>query len=689
MLHKIKFFTTSLITFFTVVQVGIAQSDSYILLNDPSGMAPSTIEVAELEKAADSLVAAFPVEYRDSFKVIEGAIYPMMAYTGGGLENSWSKLKTKAADTSAYYLLLVKDYDQSGKVKWRADLKLPTSGVFDCIDDMSSNIDEDIVRNIQSTINSSPSSITQVDGIAQLRFILKDKIRCCTDDNFRGGGTECSNCVLTPGSIVDAFIEKDILIDYLKITDDPDYNEPPIAFGEITNRSTSILNCRVSESGLISVPIDSIINSFINEQSLFLSEEFSINTSASLHVFKYPRDCANFNTIWENYLADNSALKFFFGLVNYDGELGFIGFHVSSTISAGFNKEEINVRTNNEYFRDELEALREAEASAGNSCKELVKACFSQMGHSIALTQSQGYYTARQRAIILGDLEKAALKTQKAAQEFMACYQKEYEIVKRKYDNWRECVFLCTARARWETTTNLCQETIHTLLGMCGLIPAVGSVCDVTNAVVYLTSGDLSNAALSVASAVPIAEYGVFGVKYGGRLWKATGLAGGCLSQGAVAGTNYCRMLSFTVKATGEINWVGGRDKLRNLMSTYINLAGKQAHHLVPWELNQHPVVKIMAAKGWHMSNPVQNGKTISDAIHMGSHGKYNSLVLNILNELQIHKITSTTPPSQAIQTMNKLRNELSGYIDKAVNSGQSMNQYFDKINWRDIYNKL
>lgn len=63
-----------------------AQTDSsYIYLDDPSGIRPSGSEQIALERAADSLVAAFPETFRSQFKVFEGGIYPVMGYTNNGV----------------------------------------------------------------------------------------------------------------------------------------------------------------------------------------------------------------------------------------------------------------------------------------------------------------------------------------------------------------------------------------------------------------------------------------------------------------------------------------------------------------------------------------------------------------------------------------------------------------------------
>ncbi len=99
-----------------MVQVGYAQSDLYILLKDPTRLGPSVGEKEELEKAADSLIAAFPVALRDSFKVIEGAIYPFLSMTTDGLNESLASIKATASLRNKYHLLMVRTYNKDGEV---------------------------------------------------------------------------------------------------------------------------------------------------------------------------------------------------------------------------------------------------------------------------------------------------------------------------------------------------------------------------------------------------------------------------------------------------------------------------------------------------------------------------------------------------------------------------------------------
>ena len=70
----------------------------------------------------------------------------------------------------------------------------------------------------------------------------------------------------------------------------------------------------------------------------------------------------------------------------------------------------------------------------------------------------------------------------------------------------------------------------------------------------------VANAALSGVAVIPIAGYGANGVKWGGKLWTKIG---GCVGGSNLRGINYCRVLSFAVKASGKVRWVGGEGKLK------------------------------------------------------------------------------------------------------------------------------
>jgi hypothetical protein len=63
---------------------------------------------------------------------------------------------------------------------------------------------------------------------------------------------------------------------------------------------------------------------------------------------------------------------------------------------------------------------------------------------------------------------------------------------------------------------------------------------------------------------------------------------------------------------------------------------GLSAHHLIPWEFKDHPVVQAAARGGFNM-NGVENGVLLPRAVHPQGfkHPQYNSQVGALLDDLQ------------------------------------------------------
>ncbi len=290
MIHnKLLTLVTLFITLFKV-QVGIAQSTSYILLDDPSGMGPSASELAELERAADSLVAAFPTEFQSQFKVIEGAIYPILGYTTGGIEEAWLKLKTMAGLESDYYLLLVMEYGSSSKNKWRVDLKLPVTGdLFGCLDEMGSNYFNSLTSKIQSSLNGQTVEDLPTRGIEEFRKIIRQIAECC-QEGFRD--IYCSNCLYNP-------------TEFLKYLTDNDYIKIPINI-DPANRIAEY-NCVINslKENELSYRSGSIINYV--EYNIDLNENFfSLATMLNSNVGSNINGSFNIYILDFNNVMDNS-----------------------------------------------------------------------------------------------------------------------------------------------------------------------------------------------------------------------------------------------------------------------------------------------------------------------------------------------------------------------------------------------
>ncbi len=122
------------------------------------------------------------------------------------------------------------------------------------------------------------------------------------------------------------------------------------------------------------------------------------------------------------------------------------------------------------------------------------------------------------------------------------------------------------------------KELTHTMLELGGLIPVVGEVFDITNAVLYALEGDLTNAAISTASAIPFAGWFVSGAKY------------------AYKGVHRYKRLD-----NGVVYFVSRNSKkVRKILNLGpFSSDPRYAHHIIPWEFRSHPLVQ-KAAKSIH-----------------------------------------------------------------------------------------
>ncbi len=194
-MKRFRFYTIVLISFLAV-QMGNAQTDSYIQLKDPTGLGPSVGEKEELKRAADSLIAAFPLAYRDSFKVIEGAVYPLFSNTANGLNESLASIKTTASLRSKYHLLMVRTYNNTGNVKIIWHLVLPKGQPYDCIDDVKKQL---FFGEMTGIVNKSAFDY---DNIVSAIKSLRDKFDIFLGTNFREGCVFCPKSALSIENIL-------------------------------------------------------------------------------------------------------------------------------------------------------------------------------------------------------------------------------------------------------------------------------------------------------------------------------------------------------------------------------------------------------------------------------------------------------------------------------------------------------
>ena len=692
--------TITLILIIALANIGQSQN-CYEVIADLSGFDTSPYQT-ELETAACELKNSFPAEFQNQFKVYDFGFYSQNEFMQGGFQTVWDKVVSEIP--TDYYLIFGKQTDRTGiYTKFWVDIKLPSTGEFECLDILSETIREDIKTKHQIKANAihdqngkSPYNYAEVEKqiISSLKLFVEETIECCEpEEGFRSNGL-CSACVFTPDELLIVQQSKNFLLDPVIIVSDPDYTDPPTALrgkkDSKTRSSVTPLNIDIKFQDDNESSLDEFINLYKSEHISSISARTGISTDISFHTYKYPRDCGFFEQTWQEYQTDNSEYKVFISIININNEVGVLGYHstvsdLSSTGSSSFrsNSGEASI------LADEMEGIFEIQEEAAQPCEEFVGATanliIARYGTQVISLQGPGS-PMYQLSVHYDNLAKSAFT--EAQYEMGIYWVKEYEAVKKEYDSWSECWVACSIRAKWRTTSNLCGGVIHTALDMCGLVPVLGEVCDGTNAVLYLISGDLKNASLSAVAIVPIAGYGANGIKYGGKLWKPLS---GCASGGSGlrAGVTYCRMLTFTVTAAGKVKWRGGRSKMSKLMKEYLDMAGKEAHHLIPWELRGHDIMEILAKKGWHMSNPIKNGIPIPSNLH-GNHPNVNNGVNNILNRLiDDNKITEAMTNSEVLQRMQKLTDKLSEEVTAAINSNTYINNHFANVNWDDIYDYI
>lgn len=179
-----------------------------------------------------------------------------------------------------------------------------------------------------------------------------------------------------------------------------------------------------------------------------------------------------------------------------------------------------------------------------------------------------------------------------------AYFEVKYAILKQANPNWSsEKLFYETAK-----------EAIHLALDGIGLIEGLGTPADLLNAGLYYLEGDRVNGNLSLVAATPV--IGLF----------STTVKGALRLKGIIPGTSR-KISQIWVKDGGLIKFGGTR--LRIAMG--ITDPTKHAHHILPIELVDHPVVQKAAkfnGNPFHI-NEINNGIEVL-ATQNTTHPAYN-----------------------------------------------------------------
>lgn len=193
-------------------------------------------------------------------------------------------------------------------------------------------------------------------------------------------------------------------------------------------------------------------------------------------------------------------------------------------------------------------------------------------------------------------------------------------IVRTEHPDWSSWrVYL---EATWRTLSGV----THTTLDVCGLIPVGGEPCDLINGVIYTLEGNAVDAGLSFSATLPIAGWAVTGAKWAGI---------------SVVVGSVVHHLNFNI-LNGLVDF-GDRGFLRTVLGVTNPL--REAHHVIPWNKTNHPLVQSAGKGNFHMNHP-KNGMELEkfrfsnpNGVH-ANHPAYNDKVEGLMNALWI-KLTN------------------------------------------------
>jgi A nuclease family of the HNH/ENDO VII superfamily with conserved AHH len=99
-------------------------------------------------------------------------------------------------------------------------------------------------------------------------------------------------------------------------------------------------------------------------------------------------------------------------------------------------------------------------------------------------------------------------------------------------------------------------------------------------------------------------------------------------------------------------------------------VSNAQAHHIIPWQSRNHPVVQAAARGGFNINNGAHNGVNMTQRTggqhhtninHRGNHARYNAAMNGILDNIQ-RQNPNATPQQYAqilLQVTAQMRNNI------------------------------
>ena len=637
------------------------QIEAYFPLNKGLVYDYNANQVTEFNTEALAILNIKDANLCDNFAVFDVAHYRMKGFATDGYAEDIAAYKKGCAAQKPYYLLFTRKYDENLKLeKIDVEFSLPTEKRFSCLTEMQRSLLK--IRLEQLMVEKlkidKEGYISEFAAIGEFKKQLEKTIDCCD-----GGSEDCvEDCVYNPQSIFEKISKgRTTFSQMLFIDKDDEFSTTNPSISEKLKISVK------DKQQSTSIDLDGFIDNFVSNFSEDIEKRFDFYPTTKIIKYKYPRDCNNLAQSLDDFDGSSAHFTVHVGIINIDNEVGILTITTSANftpvLSKSFNKGS-SQGSSDEVLSDEIDDLKEAKA--GKACQDLIGAIFGQGGAYKLKYANDNYFNYRPsvKKVIDDIVEKAENNVKIADANFAPIWAKEHDIMLKfhlKHDDWGpDDESWDKVRANWSANWHICGDAIHSILDACGIIdvPPIGPVCDVTNALLYLSGGDYTNAALSAVAVVPLIGSSATYSKYAGKLWKSIPCFG---NKSKAEGLGKCPrgVLTFVVdNATGIIEWCGKRAKLKKLMErasqysyvwivngkTYHYVANlHDAHHVIPWalcdKLGQHPFIKWAAQGGWHPSDPIKNGFPVPFNVHIPdgakNHNKYNDYVKKALDGLK------------------------------------------------------
>jgi hypothetical protein len=307
----------------------------YVRLEDASGFKTDAYQDT-LQAAAAKLCAIFDsTGFAGQFKVYDFGFYLHQENTTGGYPEPFAQKMTEVQDSSPYYLLFGKQTDKSGVyTRFWVDLVLPDTGEFECIDLMSPFLRNDLIKKFESITNQNHEdggktpdnySNVEISVIDSVKNYFVSFFECCDLGNRRLAG--CNTCAFSESQFSRMLVEDYGFFEnqcFISKKADLQLQNEDGAFNRIINEDGDLVN--------IDDEIDKMISDFNTNNP---------DLNFKIFTFKYPENCINFESLWDEYYSDNSDSKMIIGLVGRIGGSGKIFWQTSGSAPIHYDYRDI------------------------------------------------------------------------------------------------------------------------------------------------------------------------------------------------------------------------------------------------------------------------------------------------------------------------------------------------------------